>query len=62
MAGFPEGVKYLSFAELDSTNEYARRLIADGHNAAEQPVWCVLMCKPLGADALGGTGLQPLVI
>lgn len=53
MAGFPEGVKYLSFAELDSTNEYARRLIADGHNAAEQPVWVRADVQTAGRGRLG---------
>ena len=53
MAGFPEGIKYFSFAELDSTNEYARRLIADGHNAGEQPVWVRADVQTAGRGRLG---------
>lgn len=53
MAGFPEGIAYLSFETLDSTNAQARRVLEGGHDATTRPVWIRADTQTAGRGRMG---------
>ncbi len=60
MSDFPTGIDYLSFATLDSTNEQARRLVANGHDAHATPVWIRADCQTAGRGRKGRHWTSPI--
>ncbi|MGC6471751.1 MAG: biotin--[acetyl-CoA-carboxylase] ligase [Parvibaculales bacterium] len=60
MSGFPEGVDYLTFETLDSTNAQARRVLGQGRDVASVPVWIRADTQTAGRGRMGRTWSSPV--
>ena len=57
---FPEGVDYLTFETLDSTNAQARRVLGQGRDVALFRSWIIADTQTAGRGRMGRTWSSPV--